>query len=69
MMNTEGLSNDFPELLSFMNGPDGPTLRRLLGYFSYESRYVHPRELKAFWESLTQSEKNYYHMLVATRFI
>lgn len=59
----------FVELVRFMNGPDDATLRRLLGYFSYESRYLHPRELKLFWDSLTEDEKNYYRMLVKTRFI
>lgn len=69
---------DTAELVRFMNGPDGPTLRRLLWFFNdvedeearpFGHRYCHPRELKEFWESLTQSEKNYYHKLVATRYI
>lgn len=61
--------NDIPDLVAFMNGPDDAVKRRLLCYFSYESRYCHPRELKAFWYSLTESEKNYYRKLVAMRFI
>ena len=68
-MDTTGMARDIPELIRFMNGPDDATLRRLLAYFSYESKYLHPRELKEFWDSLKESEKNYYRMLVATRFI
>lgn len=60
--------NDTYELIEFMNGPDSVTLRRLLTYFSYDSRYLHPRELREFWGSLTGTEKNYYRRLVVERF-
>lgn len=68
-MDTLGTPQDLPELIRFMNGPDDAVKRRLLGYFSYESRYLHPRELKVFWESLTEDEKDYYRKLVAERFV
>lgn len=62
-------ANDLPALIKFMQGPDNATLVRLISFFSRDSRYCHPRELKAFWESLSESEKNYYRRLVAIRFI
>jgi hypothetical protein len=65
----QGLSNDIPDLIKFMNGPDRPVLARLINYFSFDSRYCHPRELKAFWESLSESEKNYYRKCVVQRII
>lgn len=53
------------ELISFMTGPDRATLRRLAYYFSGDSKkYLHPRELKKFWDSLTEDEKDYYHEAV-----
>ena len=61
--------NDIPALIKLMSGPDAVTFRRLVSFFSLDSRYLHPRELKEFWESLTESEKNYYRMLVAKRLI
>ncbi|AWN06180.1 hypothetical protein SEA_MIEK_79 [Streptomyces phage Miek] len=62
-------ANDLPALIKFMQGPDNATLVRLISFFSRDSRYCHPRELKLFWESLSESEKNYYRRLVAIRFI
>lgn len=63
------------ELSNFMHGPDQVTLARLTTFFSYpvldgtdwRKCYLHPRELKLFWDSLTESEKNYYRRLVALR--
>jgi AAA15 family ATPase/GTPase len=68
-MNIDVTANEMTGLISFMNGLDGVTLKRLLSYFSHESRYLHPRELKEFWDSLTESEKNYYRRLVVYRII
>lgn len=51
---------DFEELRIFMSGPDSRILKYLVAYFSYNGRYLHPRELRVFWESLTESEKEYY---------
>jgi hypothetical protein len=56
----QGIANDFPELIAFMQGPDRVTFARLISFFSVDSRYCHPRELKPFWESLTEAEKFYY---------
>lgn len=61
------IAGDMDELIVFMNGHDGPYLRELVSYFSLDSRYCHPRELKLFWESLTESEKNYYRDAVFYR--
>lgn len=55
------------ELTKFITGPDSATLRRLISYFSWGSAYLGVSELKEFWESLDQKDKNYYHRLVATR--
>jgi hypothetical protein len=57
-------ANDIPQLIKFMQGPDNPTFVRLINYFSRDSRYCHPRELKRFWESLTGAEKIYYRSAV-----
>lgn len=59
---------ELEDLVNFMQGPDNPVLVRLVSYFSLDSRYCHPRELKSFWESLNESEKNYYRS-VALRII
>lgn len=65
------LEND--RLIGFMNGPDNAVLVRLIIFFSMpsaddvKSKYLHPRELMAFWGSLTATEKNYYRKLVVFR--
>lgn len=61
--------DELNETVAFMRGPDSAVFRRLIAFFSNNSRYCPPQEVKRFWESLTGSEKNYYRMLVATRFI
>jgi hypothetical protein len=62
-------ATDVEELIAFMQGPDNATLVRLVSFFSRDSRYCHPRELREFWESLTESDKNYYRKLVVLRVI
>lgn len=64
-----GIADDIVELIAFMNGPDKAVLKRLVAYVSLDGRYCHPRELKRFWESLTESEKNYYRKCVVQRII
>lgn len=54
-------------LVDFMQGPDNAVLRRLIVFFSKDGKHCRPREVKSFWESLTESEKNYYRRLVAIR--
>lgn len=61
--------NELTVLIAFMQGPDNAILGRLIHFFSEGGKYLHPRELKPFWESLTEGEKNYYRMLVKTRYI
>ena len=61
--------NDISDLIKFMNGPDSPVLKRLINYFSYDSRNCHLREIKDFWESLSESEKNYYRKCVVMRIV
>jgi phosphopentomutase len=63
----QGVANDIPELIKFMNSSDHDTLSELVNFFSLDSRYCHPRELKRFWESLTESEKDYYRSCVPRR--
>lgn len=48
------------QLRSLMTGPHMFTLARMICFFSWESRYLHPRELKIFWESLTEEEKAWW---------
>lgn len=55
---------DFDALRTLMTGPDSRILRYLVAYFSYQSRYLHPRELRIFWESLTDAEKEYYRQAI-----
>lgn len=57
------------ELVRFMNGPDKQTLRLLRSYFSCEDKYVGPRELKEFWDSLSRGERDHYRKLVETQVI
>jgi hypothetical protein len=52
------------ELTAFMNGPDNRVLCRMINYFSYGSRYLTPRELKKFWDSLTEVEKTYWRTAI-----
>jgi hypothetical protein len=62
-------SASMAELVQFMNGPDKPTLRRLRSYFSCEEKYLGPRELKEFWDSLSRGERDHYRRLVETQVI
>jgi hypothetical protein len=59
-----GIADDIPELIKFMNGPDSIHLKEMVVFFSLDSRYLHPRELKLFWESLTPDERSYYQTAV-----
>lgn len=67
MKHTTLIVTEMQDLIAFMQGPDNPVLVRLVSFFSRDSRYCHPRELKPFWESLTESDKNYYRRLVVLR--
>jgi hypothetical protein len=53
-------------LVKFMIGPDNPIFAKMICYFSSAGKYCHPRELKKFWESLTEREKDYYRAVVPT---
>ena len=55
---------DVEELIIFMNGPDKPTLAAMISFFSHESRYLHPRELKRFWDSLSDEEKLWWRFVI-----
>lgn len=55
------MEGEIKELAKFMKGEDLPTFARMIDYFSVQGKYLHPRELKKFWESLTEEEKLYYH--------
>jgi hypothetical protein len=49
---------EMAQLERLMNGEDKATLARMISFFSVPGKYLHPRELKIFWDSLTDSEKN-----------
>lgn len=55
-------TSELSELAWFMSGPDMVTLGRMIGFFSSQGNYLHPRELKVFWESLTETEKMEYRV-------
>lgn len=52
------------ELTAFMCGPDKRVLSRMIGYFSYNSRYLTPRELKKFWDAISEVEKTYWRSAI-----
>ena len=52
------------ELVEFMSGPDMIHLVRFINYFSFNGRYLKPAELKEFWDSLAEDEKNYYRVAI-----
>lgn len=56
------MDNDVKELIAFMQGAYQVTFSRMIWFFSEGNRYLHPRELKVFWESLTPEEEQYYSM-------
>lgn len=57
---------EIQKLADFMSGPDARIFGRFIGYFSTPGKYLHPRELKEFWESLTLMEQSYYRHAIWT---
>lgn len=62
---TEDISTETFELIGFMNGPDAPVLKRLIVFFSKKAgdlkpKYLHPRELREFWVTLSLADRFYY---------
>lgn len=53
---------EMKEIVAFMNGPDKVTLGRMIGFFSVPGKYLHPRELKPFWESLDVWDQNWFRV-------
>ncbi|MFD4247838.1 hypothetical protein ACFWP3_40615 [Streptomyces sp. NPDC058525] len=51
---------ELQQLSAFMLGPDNSTLGRMIGYFSVLGKYLHPRELKEFWETLQPVERAWF---------
>ncbi|MFJ2778179.1 hypothetical protein [Kitasatospora sp. NPDC087315] len=58
---------ELKELSAFMLGPDKATLGRMIGYFSVSGKYLHPRELKEFWETLKPMERAWFRREMRTR--
>lgn len=52
------------ELVEFMNNSESATTRRLMNYFGVPGKWVKTEEMKIFWDSLTDAEKNIYRHLV-----
>jgi hypothetical protein len=49
-------SNDLEVLSLFLQGKDSPTYGRMMVFFSGPGKYLHPRELMRFRDSLTDEE-------------
>ncbi|MGW0901638.1 hypothetical protein ACWD0G_32555 [Streptomyces goshikiensis] len=52
---------ELEQLVGFMTGPDKVTLGRMIGYFSVPGKYLHPREMKVFWEALKPLGRAWFH--------
>lgn len=50
------IAEDIKILTAFMQGPDQVTFGRMIGYFSVPGKYLHPRELMRFRNSMTDEE-------------
>lgn len=57
-------TQELQELIEFMRGPDYKVFARFINYFSAGGRYLKPSELKTFWESLPEAEKQYYRAAI-----
>jgi hypothetical protein len=47
---------EIQRLGAFMNGPDLPTYARMITFFSLQGKYLHPREIEHFRNSMTEEE-------------
>lgn len=57
---------EMKQLSEFMLGPDKFTLGRMIGYFSTPGKYLHPGELKEFWETLQPLERAWFRREMIT---
>lgn len=56
MAHTVEFNEDVKILSAFMQGEDSATYGRMIGFFSVPGKYLHPRELMRFRNSMTTEE-------------
>lgn len=56
MAHTIEFNEDVRILVAFMQGKDSDTFARMIGFFSVPGKYLHPRELMRFRNSMSDEE-------------